>query len=291
MKVQRQQDFEAACGVVRHFKRVLRGPLWGHGKQGHTAWPQKDQPAWGHFLFSRLIPQPRRLDAPLSPLAGFIHSQMYIIAQRLSQLSRLSRGQSSFRSPLSRRAIDGFLSMPMQQASAGGRGEVKVPGYFFKNKLLFIADYQYTYIKKRKLWVAPAGVGVGLSLAFTELPTIICLFYMYHSRNDANQGNVQSHFLLSQRWTLEQDGRGANNTSSISHSISSLALTASCASVHRFCSASDLSSLCTPSNGSHHGSAIWPQILQYARSYWSASALISVRVEQRRVLLLLSAWN
>lgn len=49
--------FEAACGVVRHFKKVLRGPLWGHGKQGHSARPQKDQPAWGHFLSSRLILQ------------------------------------------------------------------------------------------------------------------------------------------------------------------------------------------------------------------------------------------
>lgn len=31
--------FETACGVVTHFKKVLRGPHWGHGKQRHTACP------------------------------------------------------------------------------------------------------------------------------------------------------------------------------------------------------------------------------------------------------------
>lgn len=78
--------------------------------------------------------------------------------------------------------------------------------------------------RKRSLtdWVTPAGVRVGLSLAFTMLSTVICLFYM-NSQYDANQGNIQSHFLLSQRWMLERDGRSGNYTSCISHSILSLA--------------------------------------------------------------------
>lgn len=72
--------------------------------------------------------------------------------------------------------------------------------------------------------MTPLGVRVGLSLAFTLLSRVICLFYMYDSQYDANQGNIQSHFLLSQRWMLEHDGRSTNNTSCISHSISSLLL-------------------------------------------------------------------
>lgn len=76
--------------------------------------------------------------------------------------------------------------------------------------------------------MTPAGVRVGLSLEFTTLFIVICLFCINDSQYDANQGNIRSHFLLSQRWMLEQDGRSANNTSCISHSISSLVLTASC---------------------------------------------------------------
>lgn len=98
---------------------------------------------------------------------------------------------------------------------------------------------------------------MGLSLAFTMPSTVICLFYMYNSRYDANQGNIQSHVLLSQRWMPEQDGRSGNNTSCISHSILSLVLTASCETMQRCCNASDLTSLCILSNRSHQGWAIY----------------------------------
>lgn len=98
---------------------------------------------------------------------------------------------------------------------------------------------------------------MGLSLAFTMLSTVICLFYMYNSQYDANQGNIQSHFLLSQRWMLEQNGGSGNNTSCISHSIVSLVLTASCETMRRCCNASDLTSLCILSNRSHEGRAVY----------------------------------
>lgn len=94
---------------------------------------------------------------------------------------------------------------------------------------------------------------MGLSLAFTMLSRLICLFYMYGSQYDANQGNIQSHFLLSQRWMLEQDGRSGNNTGCISHSILSLVLTVSCVPMQQRCNASDLTSLCILSNRSHKG--------------------------------------
>lgn len=80
---------------------------------------------------------------------------------------------------------------------------------------------------------------------------------MYNSRYDANQGNIQSHVLLSQRWMPEQDGRSGNNTSCISHSILSLVLTASCETMQGCCNASDLTSLCILSNRSHQGWAIY----------------------------------
>lgn len=98
---------------------------------------------------------------------------------------------------------------------------------------------------------------MGLSLAFTTLSTVICLFYTYNSRYDANQGNIQSHFPLSQRWMPEQDGGSGNNTSCISHSILSLALTASCEAMRRCCNASDLTSPCILSNRSHQGWAVY----------------------------------
>lgn len=57
-------------------------------------------------------------------------------------------------------------------------------------------------------------------------------FYMYTSQYDANQGNIQSHYLPSRRWMREQDSRSGNNTSCISHSILSRMLTAVCRGNH-----------------------------------------------------------
>lgn len=135
--------FEAACGVVRHFKKILRGPLWGHGKQGHTACPQKDQPAWGHFLFSRLILQHSTSAEPrghkwnpslslsvsltsllLHPnfLAGFICSHLYIIpsiANRLPRVVSTVSGSSDHRYLASQSTASYHCSLLALQAGRG----------------------------------------------------------------------------------------------------------------------------------------------------------------------------
>lgn len=74
--------------------------------------------------------------------------------------------------------------------------------------------------------MTPVGVPVGLSLCCP----VICLFYMYTSQYDANQGNIQLHYLPSRRWMREQDSQSGNNTSCISHSILSHVPTAVCRS-------------------------------------------------------------
>ena len=128
---------EAACGVVRHFKKVQRSFLWGDGKQGHTACPKRDQPGWGHFLFSQLILQPFTSVEPsreklnhlsILPsillffpqfLRGFINSPVYLSSHLwLSTVVSTDRGSLRL---LSRRPFSGFLSLPMQPASAPGR--------------------------------------------------------------------------------------------------------------------------------------------------------------------------
>ena len=123
------------------------------------------------------------------------------------------------------------------------------------------------------------GVCVGLSLEFTMLYTLIFLFYMDDCRYDANQGNIQSHFLLSQRWMLEQDRRLVNNTGCISHPVSSLVLTASCVPMQWCCNASDLISLWIKQIT--QGWATGPQILQ--SFFFFFLILISVSIK-------LSVW-
>lgn len=139
--------FEAACGVVRHFKRSCVAPFEGMVNRGiqralrqtslrevtssSLSWsssilPQLSLRATNQTVCLHLHPCPSLLHpSPQPQLSNRLYLQPSIslfqsIAVSLL-LFQLSQGHSGFRSLLSSGPIDGFLSLPMQPASARGR--------------------------------------------------------------------------------------------------------------------------------------------------------------------------
>lgn len=105
---------------------------------------------------------------------------------------------------------------------------------------------------------SPCGVIIGIHDAVHSYLSICTAASMMQTRETFNH---TSFTVRGGCWS--QDGGSGNNTSCISHSILSLVLTASCVPMQRCCNASDLTSQCILSNGSHWVRAIRAQILQY----------------------------
>lgn len=139
--------FEAACGVVRHFKRSCVAPFEGMVNRGiqralrqtslrevtssFPGWsssvpPRLSLPAANETVCLHLHPCPSFLrPSPRPQLSNRLYLQPSIsLLQSIAVsplLFQLSQGHLGFRSLLSSRPIDGFLSLPMQPASAPGR--------------------------------------------------------------------------------------------------------------------------------------------------------------------------
>lgn len=157
-------------------QKVLRGPLWGHGKQGHTPCPQKDQPAWGHFLFSRLILRhstsnepPRQkwhhLSASLSLpnalrrhfLRGFICIHRCLSFFPCLCIVLTVSGSLGLQTAAIDRPIKSFLSPPMQPGSAPGIKRSKCLNIYIFLSLFF------AFVNKKNLAFTAQLIDKGIT--------------------------------------------------------------------------------------------------------------------------------
>lgn len=229
---------KAACRAVAHFKK---DPAWPPPRG--TASRAFSVPS-GRTTMMRSLP-PLSADPPSFPNLSFLHRNENIWLHIYSSSTSTSIFGSVY-------YCSNCLIATRAACSCFRQTEVKVPEWFValanKTELLLAAKFTDKSIMHPNseaffFWVTPAGFNMRLSLRFTAAVLQLIFPFLYVWQHAwCKRGKHWTPLPVSARggcWS--RSGGAANNTGSISHSVSSLLLTGSCASpVQRRGNASDL---------------------------------------------------